>query len=394
MAFTLSPSIHKFDNEFDHSGLSAERASLQQASKNVMIKLSNRHGAELSLISIRNIIATILFCVAVACAAQDSSTVTVLAFGDVNLGRSVGQEILKGDIDYPFDSIRVFLQQADLVFVNLESQLTDQNGETQHPKDRFIFCGPPEGALSLRQAGIDIVSTANNHAFDYGTRGLVETIENLVKAEVVHVGTGTDSAQTFPPAIVTRKGIRIGFVAYTEFVNIKGAWGGRISLFDTKRVRKEIGDLRRQVDVVVASYHGGAEYVDEPPKRTRMQMQALVDAGADVVLGHHPHVPQGLELYKGKIIFYSLGNFIFYQPQRFWTQRSIGVELTFTKHTSSTVLSQTRLLPLRVGKQPSYLHDSAERDGLLARLRTLSPVPLNEHEGWFSIDISQFTDRK
>ncbi len=344
--------------------------------------------------SIRNVLAAILFCVATAGATQDSSSVTVLAFGDVNLGRSVGQEILKGNIDHPFDSIRVFLQHADLVFVNLESQLTDQNGLTQHPKDRFIFCGPPEGALSLRRAGVDIVSTANNHAFDYGMRGLVETIENLVNAEVAYVGTGKDSVGTFSPAILTRKEIRIGFVAYTEFVNIKGEWGGRISLFDTKRVRKEIGELRRQVDVVIASYHGGAEYVDEPPKRTRMQMQALVDAGADVVLGHHPHVPQGLEIYKGKLIVHSLGNFVFYQPQRFWTQRGIGVELTFVKHASSTTLTHARLLPVRVGKQPSYLHDPTEREGLLTRLQALSPLPLNEHEGWFSLGISQFTDRK
>lgn len=329
-----------------------------------------------------------------SCGASGFQSVTLRAFGDVSFGRSVGQEILAGRIDFPFDSAASLLR-ADLVFVNLESQLTDQHGETQHPTDRLIFCGPPQAAQSLKRAGITIVSTANNHAFDYGLKGLLETIALLNEAGIAFVGTQADSAGPIRPLIVEKNGIRLGFVAYTEFVNVKGNWRGRISLFDTRTAREQIRQLRAEgANIVIASYHGGAEYVDESPQRTRQQMRLLIDAGADIVLGHHPHVPQGIERYKGGLLFLSLGNFVFYQPQRYWTQRSIGAELTFMRDDTGVRLIRARLLPLRVGQQPSPLHDANERQELLRRIRSLSNVSILEEEGWFSVDLSTPTDWK
>lgn len=111
---------------------------------------------------------------------QDSSqTISILFCGDINLGRKIGKKLLKGDSIYPFYYVRDEFFKNDIVFGNLESQLSDQNGETQHRKYNLIFTGPPEGAKSLRINGINIVSTANNHAFDYGKRAFDETIENL-----------------------------------------------------------------------------------------------------------------------------------------------------------------------------------------------------------------------
>lgn len=315
----------------------------------------------------------------------DSSRVALLAFGDMNLGRTVGQILLKDSLEYPFEHVRGMLTSGDLVFANLESQISDQGGETQHPRDRFIFCAPPQAAGAIRWAGISVVSTANNHAFDYGMKGLQETIEELQKVSVPFVGTSLDSVSLFPPLILQRKGIRFGFVAYTQFLNRKQAPQGHISIFDKARMVKEITGLRSKVDVVVASYHGGVEYVDKPNKATLRQLRELADAGADIVLGHHPHVPQGIERYKKAWIIASLGNFVFFQPQHFWTQLSFGCRFEFSRDSSVVSMKSISLLPLKPGFQPAFNLTGEERRELLKRLQLLSNVPIMELDNAFIV---------
>jgi poly-gamma-glutamate synthesis protein (capsule biosynthesis protein) len=300
----------------------------------------------------------------------------LIAFGDVNLGRSVGQEILKGNISYPFDSIGTVLSQAEIVFANLESQLSEQRGETQHPKYNLIFCGPPQGARSLKLAGITVVSTANNHAFDYRLRALKETIRSLQNEGIQFAGTNDSGDSVFAPSIVERNGIRVGFVAYTSFVNAKGGWHGYVSDFDSARVRMEILQLRSSADVVIASLHGGVEYSESPDKEIRRQLRFLAEVGADVVLGHHPHVPQGVERYRNRWIFHSLGNFVFYQPQLEWTQKSFGAQIRFVKDSLGTRVGGVSLLPFRAGRQPSFTLPQKEIEMMAQRLQKLSNVPV------------------
>jgi poly-gamma-glutamate synthesis protein (capsule biosynthesis protein) len=322
----------------------------------------------------------------VACAGfSDTTSLSLLAFGDVNLGRAVGQELLKGNLDYPFAECKHLIESADIVFVNLESQLSDQGGITQHPKYNLIFSGPPEGAEALRRAGITVVSTANNHAFDYGMKGVGETIDFLVGAGIRYVGTSKDSTRLFPSVIIQKNGIRVGFVAYTEFVNMKRGWDGRIATFDDAKAREEIERLRPNVDVIVASYHGGDEYVDRPKKATLRNLRFLADAGANLVIGHHPHVPQGIERYNGKLIAHSLGNFVFYQPQKYWTQRGIGLLARVEKTALTARIADVRILPVSAGKQPSFLSSELERKLLFDRLRKLSNVSLQQETEWFQI---------
>ena len=232
------------------------------------------------------------------------SRLTVLLFGDINLGRALGQDLLSGKIDYPFENMKSILKSADIVFANLESQVTDQRGETESPKSNYVFCAPPAAAKALKRGGVTIVSTANNHAFDYSFRGLQETIKYLEEEKIRYVGTSKDSVRAFPPVVIKRRGISVGFLAYTQFVNGNDLWWGRISVFDSVRARRDIASLRSKVDCVVVSFHGGGEYVDRPDEKTLRQMRSLVDAGADLVVGHHPHVPQGIEEYRKKLIFY------------------------------------------------------------------------------------------
>lgn len=299
-----------------------------------------------------------------------------MGLGDVNLGRSAGQILLKGDAEYPFAEVRTVLQEHDIVFANLESQIADLGGETQHPKDRYRFCAPPEAARALRLGGISVVSTSNNHAFDYGLKALRETIDHLEAEGVPWTGTAKDSVGMFPPAIVVRNGIRVGFLAYTEFVNRGKDAGGRISVFTPARMRKEIQALRKSVDLVVVSYHGGAEYVESPPRHTAQQMRMIAEAGADIVLGHHPHVPQGLEVHRKAWIFHSLGNFVFLQPQREWTQKSFGVSIRVVKAGGRTEVESVHLLPVQVSNQPTFSVGEEVQESVWKRLERLSSVPI------------------
>ena len=340
-------------------------------------------------------LAIALSCIPLRVISQEKSSgegVTLLAFGDVNLGRAVGQRLLEGDLDFPFVYVRDSLKKANAVFVNLESQLTDRGGETQDPNDNLVFCGPTSGGRSLRQANITVVSTANNHAYDYGLSGLRETIESLRTAGVCFTGISEDSTGAYPPAVVDLVTMRVGFVAYTQFVNGSAGWEGHISIFDERRAKREIGELRRQVDLIVASFHGGKEYVDRPGPTTLRQMRSLIDAGADLVIGHHPHYVQGIELYKGKLIFYSLGNFVFYQPQREWALKGLGVEIRIGKSAGRAVLERVRLLPVRAGMQPSFSMTEAEETKMMERLALLSNVLIRNVDGSWLVETHDQTN--
>ncbi|MBF8294764.1 MAG: cap protein [Bacteroidetes bacterium] len=317
---------------------------------------------------------------------------SLLIFGDVNLGRTVGQELVKGNLEFPFQLVKDTLSRADVVFVNLESQLSDQNGETQHPKYNVIFTGPPSGAKCLKEANVSVVSTANNHAFDYGMKALRETILNLQGAGVQAVGTSLDSVAGSMPAVVEREGFRIGFLAYTQFVNINGSWRGRIALFDSLQARRDIEGLRSKADLLVVSYHGGAEYTDRPSAKLRREFQMFVEAGADLVVGHHPHYVQGIESYRGKLIFYSLGNFVFYQPQLELTQFGLGVHLTLVRRGPKVEVDRIRLLPFRAGLQPSFKLTREEEQSFSQRLMKLSPAQISwTDEGWY-INLQHYND--
>jgi poly-gamma-glutamate capsule biosynthesis protein CapA/YwtB (metallophosphatase superfamily) len=316
--------------------------------------------------------------------ASSEARTTILAFGDVNLGRAVGQELLKGNTGYPFRYVKDSLAAADIVFLNLESQLSEQNGETQDPKHNMIFCGPPVGAGSLKEANVSAVSTANNHAYDYGRRALQETILYLDSAGVKHAGTSIDSVEDFAPTVLERSGIRIGFLAYTQFMNFKGNWVGHVAMFDEHRIVRDIASLRTRVDFVIVSYHGGSEYVDKPPASVRRDFKAIAEAGADVIVGHHPHYVQGIEWYKNTLVLNSLGNFVFFQPQLEWTQMGLGVELGLSKRDSTIAIDRVRLIPVRAGLQPTFVLTQAEQHAFFERLKRLSPAQVYQNNGtWF-----------
>ena len=303
-------------------------------------------------------------------------TATLLAFGDVNLGRLVGQKILSDEIDFPFQNVALGPEKPDIVFANLESQLSDQDGETQDPNHNMIFTGPPAGALSLVSFGFTHVSTANNHAFDYGTDALLETLDRLDEENIAHVGTARSADELYQPLMFESEGIRFALFAVTDLMNFTKGWHEYVAIADTGKLFPAVRAAANSADVVMMSFHGGEEYKEAPTKRVKEFAELCALQGVKVFLGHHPHVPYGVEEFHGSFLFHSLGNFVFYQPQSYWTQRSFAAEIQFEKKDSGTVVSSLSLIPLRAGYQPAILTDSAEISALQSRVQALSNVPL------------------
>lgn len=241
---------------------------------------------------------------------------------------------------YPLQRIGPLLRSADIAFVNLESPLSDDARHTG------AFRMPTAFADALSWAGIDVVSTANNHAMDAEEQGLFDTIEALDRAGVGHVGTGRDLADARRPHVVERDGIRVGFLAYAQHVNggtAAFAQPGRSGVMplDPLLIREDVRRLRDQVDYVVVSFHWAIENSQDTHPDARAFAKDILDAGADVILGHHPHVPRGVEVHDRKPIFYSFGNLIFGHNHDYWMDNYVA-RLTLTRDRGIT---QVEILP-------------------------------------------------
>lgn len=291
--------------------------------------------------------------------------ITLIAAGDVSFGRLRGQLLLQEPERNDFEPLSELLEGADIRFVNLESQLSDQGGQTVSPINKLVFVGPPTGAGALKTAGIDIVSLANNHAWDYGREALLDTLSHLDARGVAYAGAGRDREAAYSPQIVERDGFRVAFVAVTDIWNqgLLRHHAGRehVADADRKALLKMVREARSLdgVAAVVVSYHGGYEYVDTPHEGTRELLRAAVRAGADVVLGHHPHVLQRVEMVQGRPVFYSLGNLLMRMTTgKPWTEWGALARLTLTR----TGPPRAEICPYRIfGLRPVPLADDPNR---------------------------------
>ena len=270
---------------------------------------------------------------------------------------------------YPLRRSADLLREADIAFANLETPLSDR------ARWSGAFRTPSAFAGALAWAGIDIVATANNHALDAEGEGLLDTVDHLRRAGVGHAGTGRDLADARRPYIIERGGIRVAFLAYAQFVNDGGSsfatpsQSGVVPL-DPLLIREDIARIRDQVDFVVLSFHWGIENSQDVHPGMRAFAHEVLDAGADVILGHHPHVPRGIEVRGGKPIVYSMGNFIFGHGHDYWMD-NIAVRL----HIGSEGVTRVDVLPI-AGRgdalsQPYLLEGEAART-LLEDIRTRS----------------------
>jgi len=253
----------------------------------------------------------------------------ILFGGDVMLSRHVGSVARKqADPAWPMRDVASLLSSADIAFVNLESPFSDHGRLVE---DGMVFKAEPEMIESLSLAGIDVVSTANNHARDRGSHGIEFTLDLLAKAGIAAVGTGLTAEAAHRGTVLERNGVRFGFLAYT-FDQSNGNYSDRddrIAMLDAERMTADVKSIQTRADVVTVSMHAGWEYNRRPNPWQQNFARAAIDAGASVVVGHHPHVTQPVECYANGIIFYSLGNLVFDQVQRKETQRGAIADVRF-----------------------------------------------------------------
>jgi poly-gamma-glutamate capsule biosynthesis protein CapA/YwtB (metallophosphatase superfamily) len=217
---------------------------------------------------------------------------------------------------------------ADIAFVNLESPFSDRGRPVE---EGMVFKAEPEMIESLRVAGIDVVSTANNHARDRGNYGIEYTLDLLAKAGIAAVGTGVTAEAAHQGTVLDRNGVRFGFLAYT-FDQSNGNYpdsDDRIAMLDADRMAADVKDMLARAEVVTVSMHAGWEYSRKPNPWQEKFARAAIDAGASIVVGHHPHVTQPVESHANGLIFYSLGNLVFDQFQRKETQRGAIADVRF-----------------------------------------------------------------
>ncbi len=304
----------------------------------------------------------------------------MIAGGDVNLGRAQGQMILEDPAYDPFRHVRPWLAAADLRFVNLESQLSDQKGETQSPHHKLVFTGPPGGADVLKAAAIDIVSLANNHAWDYRRRGFEETLANLERVGIRYTGVSKERGKHYEPTLLSVKGFRIAFFAVTHIWN-----AGRYSTHPGRhhvawanwgRLAKNVARAHAESDLVVLSYHGGVEYKDTPYPPQKRFIAAAMDSGhVDVLISHHPHVPRGVGWFDGKPALYSLGNLVFgKRSDNRWERTSMMARLTFRKRPGKRPSTRVQLCGYDLkGHTPHpFGTDEAKRSELSTHIREIS----------------------
>ncbi|MDO8496518.1 MAG: AmmeMemoRadiSam system protein B [bacterium] len=259
---------------------------------------------------------------------QSSSTRdgTMLFVGDVMLSRSVGAYMQqKGDYNLPFLNIADFLKSADLTFANLENPISSRGVNIG---SKYSFRADPKTIEGLKYAGFDIVSIANNHMWDYGREAFLDTMTHLAEAGIDFVGGGHNAEEAHRPVVKDVKGTKVAFLAYTEFLQsvVAGTNSAGISNWNIEQIKKDITTAKQQGDLVVASFHWGDEYQTKHNQKQEQFAKAAIDAGASLVIGHHPHVVQEVEQYKSGWIAYSLGNFVFDQNFSKETNRGLILE--------------------------------------------------------------------
>lgn len=299
--------------------------------------------------------------------ADDVGEVTVLAVGDIALGCRTywlggrTSDPKSGDMAQKFDLCRDLLRASDITFANLEGPYSDL-GDTEPGRISSFRC-PPAGIGVIQDAGFDIVSVANNHTMDLGGDAFLDTLSRLSAAGIRYVGGGENIAAARAPAVIERHGIRIAFLACATNINTPRKYAAgletpgcapmRVSALlpddhlnqeDLAALLASVRAARRQFDAVIVSCHWG---VSDGGTRTLAVHQMglarrLAEAGADLVLGHHPHVEQAVAVIEGVPVCYSLGNFVLDYTGRAHPPTALAVEATVGRHG----VARLRLIPI------------------------------------------------
>jgi poly-gamma-glutamate synthesis protein (capsule biosynthesis protein) len=243
-----------------------------------------------------------------------ATSVKIVAGGDVIGDRSIRTIIANQGGEAVFKGIAGILTKADLALVNLETPLTS-GGDPQYWKD-VVFKGDPRLAEAMADSGIDVVTMANNHAGDQGDSGLMDSIRHVRKAGLKVCGAGEDLSAARLPRFFTVDGVRVAFLGFTDVLPVgfpatSSSPGTSPGRSDVGAVKQAVRNAAKKADYVVVAWHWNYEFTTAPSYLESSEGKAMIDAGADLVIGHHPHVLQGVQAYHGGFIAWSTGNLVF-----------------------------------------------------------------------------------
>ncbi|MBN2737732.1 MAG: CapA family protein [Spirochaetales bacterium] len=253
-----------------------------------------------------------------------SPSITMKIVGDILTTRNVYKKMQGHRFDDFYQYVKAFISDADLSFANLENPLSEIGKATDIKKENITFRAPTQSAFRLLDAGFDIVSLANNHIMDYGPDAMFETMALLDLIQIRWIGTGANEIEARLPRYLRVKNKIIAFLAYCDEI-----YGAQLAdknspgppLLTKKAVLEDVFKVKQRkiADYIFVSLHWGPEMMIHH-KRDQVDLaHEILDTGADMIIGHHPHVLQGIEFYKGKPIIYSLGNFTFDMDTK-WTE--------------------------------------------------------------------------
>lgn len=258
--------------------------------------------------------------------------------------------------EHPWAGLEPLLQGADLAAANLEGVLTTQG----KPMDKsYLIRAHPRWGQTLVEAGLDLVTLANNHALDFGPAGLDDTLATLQSLDMAAIGAGSSRAAAHRPAVFNLNGVRIAILGYAA-----ARWNGsedvpvtdRLAWAKPAAVETDVRAIREQVDLVIVLLHAGTEYATTPSPDQVAVAHAAIDAGADLVAGHHSHVPQAVERYKQGLVVYGLGDALFDIPRSATRQGDL-----LRIHATREGLTQVELWPFWIdGAIHPRLLDSGE----------------------------------
>jgi len=281
------------------------------------------------------------------------SPLRFLFFGDLMLDRSVGARLKNKKVDFLLAGLAssTDLSQFDLIGANLEGAVTNE-GRHYAPEMSFDFAFPPSRIAELKKYNFSYFTIANNHITDQGALGLQETRVNLNTLGFNYSGDADAQISENSLKLVTINDKKIALIALSMVYHN----------FNLAQAKKIIEDARGQADWVVVNIHWGSEYQHNYSLGQQKIGRELIDSGADIIIGHHPHVVQGMEIYKKRPIFYSLGNFIFDQYFSPDTQEGLGIELELTDDQIKIGINPLRsessvVNPMREDKKEKFLEN-------------------------------------
>jgi len=290
--------------------VSMGKPEVKKPSSELRAKASEIKPATTATTSIKAVTATTLN--PAAFQQESTETIFLIGIGNIAYTQSIIDKIKIEGPQEPFSNIQSILKSADIVVGNLESPFIPE--DKVPPIDKPALCGIPKAALGMKSAGINLVSLANDHIMDFGTEGLTTTASSLKQAQVGYAGAGNNFEEAYTRTMLDIKGKKIAFLAFSSIVLYKTyATNSRPGIASTQfksHIESVIKEAADESDYLIVSYHWGDENLNYVQKYQRRLAQRAVDLGADIVIGSHPHNFQGIELYNGRPIAYSLGDFI------------------------------------------------------------------------------------